>query len=372
MFKIAALTAALYALFHAALRGNTFFRFNRCFLSGGMLLAVVLPFIPFVYEPDGNEPARRVAENLFQIGPLAARQVDTGLAARSGKIFTCLYGAGVAVLLLARYLGIRTVRRFIKEGKRTVFSGYTLVESPSAPASFSYLRYIIVPARLNEANKRIILTHEKAHVAQRHYIDLFASELFCILQWFNPFAWLYKRDLVENQEFLADRCACRICGIEAYKAALTGCWMYGTGGNLINPFARFTRLVRLSMLTQPASPALRKWRALGLIPLVAVYACLFAVPASQAVPVSGSGQITVTGTVSAKTGRKLAEAALVIPGKAQGTLSDPEGRYQLSVDPGDFLRIQMPGYESQQIRMPASPPKTGTVHLDIILQPVNK
>lgn len=372
LFKLAVLTAALYGLYHTTLRGNTFFHFNRRFLVGGMLLAVLLPFVPFVYEPQGSGWEGPVAENVFQIGPLVTIQVHTRLAVLFGKIFTCLYGMGVVVLLLSRYTSIRSLRRLIKEGKRTRFSRFTLIEHPAVSSSFSYIHSIILPDRLNEKDKKVILMHEQVHVLQRHYIDLFASELFCILQWFNPFAWLYKRDLVENHEFLADRAACRACGVDAYKETLTGCWLYGTGKNLVNPFARSTRLMRFCMLTKPISPALRKVGAFGVIPLVALYACLFAVPASQAVLVSASEKITVMGTVSSATGRKLTDACVVIPGRAEGTLSDVDGRFQLSACPGDTLWVQMPGYEKQHFRVGDDTAEKGKMRIDIILQSINR
>lgn len=372
LFKLAVLTAALYGLYHAMLRGNTFFHFNRHCLLGGMLLAVIFPFVPFVYESQGSGWARPVAENVFRIGPLVTIQVHAGVAALSGKIFTCLYGAGVAVLLLIRYGSIRSLRRLVKGGKRTEFSRFTLIEHPGVSSSFSYLHFIILPDRLDEKDKRVILMHEQAHVLQRHSIDLFAGELFCILQWFNPFAWLYKRDLVENHEFLADRSACRACGVETYKETLTACWLYGTGKNLVNPFARSTRLMRLCMLTKPASPALRKAWALGVIPFLMFYACLFAVPASQAVPASASGQITITGTISSAAGRKLTEACVVIPGRAEGTLSDVDGRFQLFARPGDTLWVQMPGYEKQQFRVTDDTAEKGKMRINVILQTINK
>ena len=36
-----------------------------------------------------------------------------------------------------------------------------------------------------------------------HWISLFA-ELVLIFQWFNPFAWLYRKELENNLEFLTD------------------------------------------------------------------------------------------------------------------------------------------------------------------------
>ena len=44
-----------------------------------------------------------------------------------------------------------------------------------------------------------------AHVRQKHSIDVIISELVNICCWINPFAWLMKREVRLNLEFLADR-----------------------------------------------------------------------------------------------------------------------------------------------------------------------
>ena len=45
LLKICLLTTLFYSLYHWALRGNTFFRFNRVYLLAGMFIALALPFI---------------------------------------------------------------------------------------------------------------------------------------------------------------------------------------------------------------------------------------------------------------------------------------------------------------------------------------
>jgi len=46
-----------------------------------------------------------------------------------------------------------------------------------------------------------ILIHEKVHVSGRHTLDILLAEMAVVLQWFNPFAWLYRREVENNLEF---------------------------------------------------------------------------------------------------------------------------------------------------------------------------
>jgi hypothetical protein len=49
-----------------------------------------------------------------------------------------------------------------------------------------------------------IIRHEFIHVKQKHSVDIFLSELLCVLNWYNPFAWMIRRAIKVNLEFIAD------------------------------------------------------------------------------------------------------------------------------------------------------------------------
>jgi hypothetical protein len=51
--------------------------------------------------------------------------------------------------------------------------------------------------------------HETVHVQQKHTIDVLITEVICILNWYNPFAWLIKKAVRENLEFIADEAVIR-------------------------------------------------------------------------------------------------------------------------------------------------------------------
>lgn len=50
-----------------------------------------------------------------------------------------------------------------------------------------------------------ILEHEKVHVNQNHTIDVLLCEVLCIVFWWNPFAWMIRKEIKTNLEYLADR-----------------------------------------------------------------------------------------------------------------------------------------------------------------------
>lgn len=69
-----------------------------------------------------------------------------------------------------------------------------------------FFRWIFMnPAAVKEDEISEILTHEMAHVKQHHSVDVLLAEMVSICCWMNPFAWLLKREVRLNLEFLADR-----------------------------------------------------------------------------------------------------------------------------------------------------------------------
>lgn len=71
---------------------------------------------------------------------------------------------------------------------------------------FSFFGWIFLnPATVKEDELDEILTHEMAHIKQRHSVDVLFAEMVSICCWMNPFAWLLKREVRLNLEFLADK-----------------------------------------------------------------------------------------------------------------------------------------------------------------------
>lgn len=346
LLKLSVLTTLLYSLYHWTMRGNTFFLFNRFSLIGGIVLTLVLPFIPIYYRTVAIDSAV-LSEETFQIGNAIIIKMKVNEVTDIGRIITLGYFSGIMFLMLSRGWSIFRLLAHISKGIKTTVSGFTLVESVAVSSSFSFLHYIVLPQGMNEVDKQVILIHEKTHVRQHHYIDLFLGDIFCIIQWFNPFAWFYKRDMIENHEFLADRAASHVSGMDVYKDTLTRYWLYGSMKSLVNPFAYSTRLMRLSMLKKPSSLTVHKCWLVCLLPLLALYAWAFAEP--RDIISEAEREVTVTGIVTDEEGNHVIAASVLCPEKGIGTISDADGRYVVTIGKNDTIHIQMSGYQSRKV-----------------------
>lgn len=121
------------------------------------------------------------------------------------RLMWWLYLAGVAVfglhfLVQLGYLVAKVIRHPGFDA-----GGFHLVELEEDAAPYSFWnRVFLNPNRYDPETYHQIVQHEAVHVRQRHSIDLMIAELLIIFQWFNPFAWLYRKAIENNLEFLTD------------------------------------------------------------------------------------------------------------------------------------------------------------------------
>nr|MCR4995084.1 M56 family metallopeptidase [Bacteroidales bacterium] len=80
---------------------------------------------------------------------------------------------------------------------------------PCSPFSFGPWIFIH-PDGMDEQTLREVLIHEQAHVRGWHTLDILFSQVVCILFWWNPAAWLMRREVRMNLEFIADKAVCDV------------------------------------------------------------------------------------------------------------------------------------------------------------------
>ena len=200
-----------YALYKLVCTRDTFFRSRRFIL----IVSLVLPFIlPFIDVREWLEIRDRVIMlTHFDYSAVLPEIVVGSEAAETGnRVFVLsewigyLYLAGVVVLLVRLAVQAFSLYRLIVRMPEKEINGVRVkcLNDPSGP--FSFFGWIFMnPAAVKEDEISEILTHEMAHVKQHHSVDVLLAEMVSICCWMNPFAWLLKREVRLNLEFLADR-----------------------------------------------------------------------------------------------------------------------------------------------------------------------
>lgn len=200
-----------YALYKLVCTRDTFFRSRRFIL----IVSLVLPFIlPFIDVREWLESRDRVIMlTHFDYSAVLPEIVVGSEAAETGnRVFVLsewigyLYLAGGVALLVRLAIQAFCLYRLIVRMPEKEINGVRVkcLNDPSGP--FSFFGWIFMnPAAVKEDEISEILTHEMAHVKQHHSVDVLLAEMVSICCWMNPFAWLLKREVRLNLEFLADR-----------------------------------------------------------------------------------------------------------------------------------------------------------------------
>ena len=179
----------------------------------------------------------------------------------------------LAVLIYQAYS-----RPVIRDGR------YRIVEitGDKAPCSFGN-NIFINPEKYDWDTYNQILLHEKIHIEQRHTLDILLAELVLIFQWFNPFAWVYRREMESNLEFLTDDQLMQHSKVEkqSYQLSLMKVSAPHFPLSLTTNYNQSILKKRIAMMNSKRSNLHTAWKYFFLVPVLAFLACLLNEPAAK-------------------------------------------------------------------------------------------
>lgn len=220
--KSAAATAVFYIFMKALMERESLHGYLRLMWLAAMAFSLVLPLVTVDLGEVPQEVVHRIRRTVLPEAVMTpdAQKAD-GIWNAAGLLLAIwIAGAGVTVMFyIVSFLHIgRTVRGCCAaDGKAAavfadILRGHgagvkaRLVVSREDISPFSIFGTVVVSRKDSvSVQLREILLHELAHVSRRHSYDLLAAQLFTVLQWFNPCAWLMKASLAQVHEYSADR-----------------------------------------------------------------------------------------------------------------------------------------------------------------------
>jgi hypothetical protein len=172
------------------LERESLFHFNRYYLLSTLVLSVVVPLIPMdiftnqvIFEPPASavQLMDRGIQARYTIAllpePILPENFKWGALLAGEYILICvglLFRFGSDILWLVKQIRTNEVRNA---------GGITLVllESPTPPHSFLNFVFLDKTEYLNGNVERDIVAHERAHVMQRHSLDIMLVEFLKVL-----------------------------------------------------------------------------------------------------------------------------------------------------------------------------------------------
>ncbi len=284
LLPIGAAIAVLWLAYRLLFINSNRLRFNRLFLLSAMLFSLVLPLLGLWVGTEAPQVVS-LKQNLLggtMLGEIVVTpggqtalpeaEIVANTAVRPQisvwQVLAVIYliGVGVAALLLLIKLGklAALVIRSPKEKRE----GYTAVFTGREQGSFSFFRYAFFP---NENVAPDIILHEASHISHRHSWDILFVEVMMVLQWFNPFIYLYKKELQSLHEYQADRdvVATGVDKRNYMMLILQQCTAVDFSG-IGNNFSLILTKKRIKMITKNEKAKGLWWRLLATLPVLAI------------------------------------------------------------------------------------------------------
>ncbi len=278
LLKSAGVLAIFFFSYQLFLKKETFFRTNRHYLLAGILGSLLLPLVIFTNYVYVEPVVETFNPNwLFTDIPMTYKVVEEAEPFNWFQFATYIYVIGVLVFSIRFAIQLTSLFKLFITNTFKKESGFNIVEINSNMSPFSFFKYIVYnPKNYNSDDLEIIINHEKAHSNQLHSIDILLSQLFLILQWFNPVAWFYKKSIQQNLEFMADQFAIsKVESAKHYQHTLLKASLKPQYASITNNFYNSLIKKRIIMLNQSKSNIKNTWKYFIILPALAIFLMSF-------------------------------------------------------------------------------------------------
>jgi len=254
--------------------------FRRYFLLIGILFSFSISFWEFALSPSSAELIIPVdiSNRITEINRMGSNIIsyDSSGPGLAKRIIAVLY-LSVFIVLVIRY--IFNVRRLRIAGKNAIkMNGYkvAVLKQNISPYSFLNTIYISESDFNNGTICKEILVHELVHIKQKHSIDILFIEFLRIIFWFNPLLLLYKKEMILNHEYLADRGVIDSdIDISDYQYFMLNSAFRNNPSYLASSFNYSFIKKRIIMLRKERSSVRLFFKNITIIPLIVVLALTF-------------------------------------------------------------------------------------------------
>ena len=293
--KSSGLIGMFYLAYYLLLRKETFFTSNRWFLLGGLITSVLLPLL-FITKIIWVDPSPTTFD-WSQI-PRSTTIENDAYEINWHLIFGIAYSIGILVFIMKFAFDFYSLSKVLKGNTIQQQEDFKFIDVKHNVAPFSYFNSIVYNSSLySDTELENILEHEKVHSAQNHSIDVLISRLFCIVFWFNPIVWLYKKAIIQNLEFIADSEAFKnISDKKAYQLTLLKITTHDSCVAITNHFYQSLIKKRIVMLNKNQSNKRNSWKYALVLPVLGAFVFLFQVKVIARERESGQTEIKLVKT----------------------------------------------------------------------------
>lgn len=268
ILKSAIATGIFYLGYVILFQKNKTFSFNRIYLMVAFVSSFLIPLITFV-DVKYIEASSAAPDYIAYTGlePGNENHTFSGILRFSFiEGVYLLFAIGLLLMLLSGY-----IRVFIITRRSTVYSLFDckVHVAPIDVSPFTFFNKIVIGHRvIISQNLRIIIAHESIHSKEKHSLDILIAELFYILQWFNPFAWLLKEAVKTNLEYITDHKIIEKYNATDYQLAMISETNYAGGVSILPSLSGSQLKKRIAMMRRSHNKKYSLIRKLVVLPML--------------------------------------------------------------------------------------------------------
>jgi murein DD-endopeptidase MepM/ murein hydrolase activator NlpD len=205
----------LYLLYFVLFRKETFHHLNRIYILGAMVISLVVPSLHIQL----SQPVSHVENNFEYVNyafldlseTMEYVKTTTTEQVESYPVIVWFLLVGMVISMIRVGFQLFSIYKNINKYEIKTQGKYNYVLIDQHYSTHSFFNYIFVQkSEFKKKRMKEVLLHEQIHADQLHSVDLLLFGFLSVLQWFNPFIYLFKRALVETHEFQADQAVIRL------------------------------------------------------------------------------------------------------------------------------------------------------------------
>lgn len=208
---------------------------------------------------------------------------DAGNLISATTIAIIIYIIGVLAVTAHTLWCIMKIHSIVRDSETVENgNGYRVVITRRNDISpFSYMHTIVMNRDDYDNYAPMILLHERSHINRHHCIDLLASQIVCILQWYNPASWLMREEFRTIHEYQADDTVIRsgTANIKDYQMLLIKKAVGTRFAAMANSLNHSKLKKRITMMYNSKTSRRRRMRSLALVPALAIGIAVTNLPA---------------------------------------------------------------------------------------------
>ena len=194
------LQALFVIVFEIFFKKETFFKANRIYLIGSLILSFIIPLIEIPIDLIDQEQAIIQLKEIVITRNNSVFNIDEKASAYS--FIFIIYLIGFLIFFGLFFYKLIKIFSLIKSSKHFKNNQSNLFYIENSNQAFSFFNFIFIGT--DNQNFDVIVKHELVHAKQWHSLDILIVEILKIVFWFNPILYHYHKRFIELHEFEAD------------------------------------------------------------------------------------------------------------------------------------------------------------------------